>query len=82
MYTYFDGCFRGIYYRTKYIPLNWGMEINEVVEMEINMAEGVLRIGLRRQKQVSEIDISEMKQLPLYFFLEMYEKDNSLEFIA
>lgn len=82
MYTYYDGMFRGIYISGKYCPLNWTIKENEIVDIEINLTKNTLTFGLREKENSYEVDIRHLKEkAPLYCFVEMYEKNNSLEFI-
>ena len=57
MYTYFDGFFRGLYVRGDYHPLDWGMELNEIMEITVNMTEGSFVVSLNNQKSAKEVDI-------------------------
>ena len=45
---------------------------------DINLTDGIMQISLEKQKEAEEIDFKDLQKEPLYFFLEMYEKENSL----
>lgn len=58
------------------------INVNEVIEIEIDMTLKLMRMGLANSKHRKEIDIEELvKSQPLYFFIEMYEKDGVMEFL-
>jgi hypothetical protein len=53
-YTYYEGLFRGIYLGKNYHSLNWGMEVDEVIELEMNFSKGTMLVGLRNNKECTE----------------------------
>lgn len=61
LYTYYQGYFRGLYVRGKYFPLEWSINVNEIIEVEINLTKGTMTMGLAKSKHAQEIDIADLQ---------------------